>query len=139
MKLIFENQSNTKVSKRLFSEILKRLHAEIPDIKESEVELLITDNCEIQRINKAYRDKDKPTDVLSFAEREIGSNSDSLGQIIISIERAEEQAKELGQRLSEELRFLFTHGLLHLLGYDHEKPEDEKIMLEKAYKILRRI
>lgn len=142
MKLILENQSKYKVSKRLFTEIIKRLHREIPDVYEDEVELLLTTNAEIQKLNKSYRGMDKATDVLSFSDRDIegvrGENT-CLGQIIISVERAEEQAKELNQTLVEELKFLFTHGLLHLLGYDHEKPEDEKVMLEKAYKILGRV
>lgn len=142
MKLILENQSKYKVSKRLFTEIIKRLHREIPDVYEDEVELLLTTNVEIQKLNKSYRGMDKATDVLSFSDRDIegarGENT-CLGQIIISVERAESQARELDQTLVEELKFLFTHGLLHLLGYDHEKPEDEKVMLDKAYKVLGRV
>jgi probable rRNA maturation factor len=126
MNLIFENQSKHKVSKRLFTEIIKRLHREVPDVYEDEVELLLTTNSGIQKLNKDYRGIDKATDVLSFSDRDIegarGENT-CLGQIIISVERAESQAHELNQTVVDELKFLFTHGLLHLLGYDHETPK----------------
>lgn len=133
MKLILTQ--NNKISKKLFTDLLKKL----PKIPEENVELLLTNNEEIHAINKQYRNIDRPTDVLSFAERE-SPNPDPkfLGQIIISLDRAQEQAAELNQSLEEELRFLFVHGLLHILGYDHEKPEDEKIMLKEAYRILGR-
>lgn len=133
MKLTITQQA--KISKKLFSDLLKKL----PPIPEENVELLLTNNEEIHAINKQYRNIDRPTDVLSFAERE-SPNPDPkfLGQIIISLDRAQEQADELNQSLEEELRFLFVHGLLHILGYDHEKPEDEKVMLKEAYRILGR-
>ena len=127
---------SAKIPAKIFTDLLKKL----PPIPEENVELLLTDNEEIHAINKQYRNIDRPTDVLSFAERE-SSNPDPkfLGQIIISLDRAQEQADELNQSLEEELRFLFVHGLLHILGYDHEKPEDEKVMLKEAYRILGRV
>jgi probable rRNA maturation factor len=106
-----------------------------------EVELLLTDNKQIQELNKTYREKDYATDVLSFPEEAESPSSElprSLGQIVISIEKTKEQAEELGQTFMEELRFLFTHGVLHLLGFDHMEPEEEKLMLKKAYAILGR-
>lgn len=99
-----------------------------------EVELLLTTDENIQVLNKRYRNKDKPTDVLSFSL----NDPLHLGQLVISVDRAKIQAKQIGQPLEDELQFLFTHGLLHLLGYDHENPEDEKVMLAKAYKLLQR-
>ena len=124
---------NTK-SPKLFTDLLKTSAN-----PEENVELLLTNNEEIHAINKQYRNIDRPTDVLSFAERESPSPDPKfLGQIIISLDRAQEQADELNQSLEEELRFLFVHGLLHILGYDHEKPEDEKVMLKEAYRILGR-
>lgn len=141
MRLDFNNQTDENISEKPFTALLERLPQIIPGITEQRVELLITDNKTIRELNKTYRDIDKATDVLSFAERELPADlphESTLGQIVISVERAHEQANELGQSLGEELRFLFTHGLLHLLGYDHENPEDEKIMLEKAYKLLGR-
>lgn len=133
MNLIYANETKNKIPKSIFKKILDILPLFI-EIKKNGVELLLTDNKSIQALNKQYRQKDSPTDVLSFGFDE----GASLGQIVISVERAEEQAKELGQSLKKELEFLFTHGLLHLLGYDHENKDDEELMLQKAYKILGR-
>lgn len=134
MKLTIVNSTSTKVPKTLFTTILKRLPEVLPPIAQSELELLLTTDEEIHALNKTYRGKDRPTDVLSF-----GLEDDTnLGQLVISIPRAKEQAVQIGQSLNEELRFLFAHGLLHLLGFDHEDPADEKVMLEKAYKLLGR-
>jgi len=133
LKLIYLSKADT-VEQSIFEEILKRLPELKENISGTTVELLITNNDEIQTLNAKYRQKDYPTDVLSFPF----SDGDSIGQIVISVDKAKEQAKELGQSQEEELQFLFAHGLLHLLGYDHEDPEDEKIMLAKAYKLLNR-
>lgn len=135
MKLNFLNKTDKKIPKSLFTQLLKTLPKVEPHVKQTEMELLLTDNTEIHELNRVYRGKDRPTDVLSF-----GLEDDvNLGQLVISVERAEEQAKEVGNTFEEELRFLFAHGTMHLLGYDHEVPEDEKIMLEKVYQLLGRI
>ncbi|MCR5308606.1 MAG: rRNA maturation RNase YbeY [Bacilli bacterium] len=102
------------------------------------------DNEEIHKINKEYRKIDRPTDVISFAfldnedrEKEYKSGMPViLGDIYISLDKANEQAKEYGHSLKRELCFLFVHGLLHLLGYDHMKKEDEDIMFPLQDKIL---
>ncbi len=139
MKLNFLNDQAAKISPSLFDDLLDRLCLVHSPLPHESVELWITDDSSIQNLNRDYRGKDKPTDVLSFSFLESDpTNKSSLGQIIISLETAEHQAAELGQSLEEELRFLFTHGLLHLLGYDHETPAEEKVMLEKAYKVLGR-
>jgi probable rRNA maturation factor len=144
MRLNFLNDQATEISPSLFDDLLDRLDLVHSPLQHESVELWITDDSSIQNLNRDYRGKDKPTDVLSFSFLEGNpdpsdpTNKSSLGQIIISLETAQCQAAELGQSLNEELRFLFTHGLLHLLGYDHETPAEEKIMLEKAYKILGR-
>ena len=92
--------------------------------------LLFTGNDEIQVINREYRDKDQPTDVISFAYHEtedfdIGPY-DTLGDIVISLERVVEQAKEYNHSDKRELFYVLTHGILHLLGYDHIEEEDKK-------------
>ena len=94
--------------------------------------LLFTGNDEIQVINREYRDKDQPTDVISFAYHEtedfdIGPY-DTLGDIVISLERVVEQAKEYNHSDKRELFYVLTHGILHLLGYDHIEEEDKKEM-----------
>ncbi len=83
-----------------------------------EIELLIVDNKEIQKLNKEYRGINKPTDVLSFPLTD--TPQAPLGSIVISIDKAKEAATEYGHTLDEEIALLFIHGLLHLLGYDHE-------------------
>lgn len=102
---------------------------------------------EIRKINKQYRNIDKPTDVLSFPmfekeelEEKIEKNDfaheDILGDIIISIEKVEEQAKEYGHSFERELSYMVVHGFYHLMGYDHIEEEDKKIMRPKEEKIL---
>jgi probable rRNA maturation factor len=113
----------------------------------SDAELSITfvNNDEIQVINREYRQKDAPTDVISFAMQESGEGEIEiigadmpvmLGDIIISIERTKEQALDYGHSFERELGFLAVHGLLHLLGYDHMNEEDEKAMFTRQEEIL---
>ena len=107
-----------------------------------EVDVSIVDNASIHVINRDYRHVDRPTDVISFAffdDEEEVINEDapnSLGQIIISYEKAEEQARLYGHSLKREMSFLFVHGLLHLLGYDHMEKEDEIEMFRLQDEIL---
>ncbi|KPB05300.1 rRNA maturation factor [Bacillus sp. CHD6a] len=112
----------------------------------AELSVTFVNNDRIQEINREYRDKDRPTDVISFAMEEMGEgeieihyDEDAprmLGDIIISIPKAEEQAEEYGHSVKRELGFLALHGLLHLLGYDHENEADEKVMFDKQKEIL---
>ena len=102
--------------------------------------LLLTGNDEIQVINREYRDKDQPTDVISFAYHEtedfdIGPY-DTLGDIVISLERVVEQAQEYNHSPKRELFYVLTHGILHLLGYDHIEEEDKIEMRTKEEEIL---
>lgn len=101
--------------------------------------VIIVDNEKIHEINKTYRNVDRETDVISFA-LEDGENIEfpirNLGDIYISIDKAREQAKEYGHSLRREICFLLTHGFLHLLGYDHMKEDDEKVMFSLQEEIL---
>lgn len=111
-----------------------------------EVSLTFVTNEEIREINREYRGKDTPTDVISFAMEEQGEGEIEiigdedfptvLGDIVISVERAKEQAEEYGHPYRRELGFLTVHGFLHLLGYDHMNEEDEKVMFGKQDEIL---
>lgn len=112
---------------------------------DAELSITIVDNETIQEINKQYRDKDQPTDAISFAleehgEEEIEIRGDNLprhlGDIIISIEKVNEQANEYGHSFNRELGFLAVHGFLHLLGYDHMTTEEEKEMMERQDHLL---
>lgn len=100
---------------------------------------MLTDNGTIQELNRSYRGVDRATDVLSFSQREgPGADPDDpiLGDVVISVERAQEQAADYGHSLEREIGFLAVHGVLHLLGWDHELPEDEKRMMAKTEEVL---
>ena len=101
--------------------------------------VIIVDNNKIHELNKEYRGIDRVTDVISFALEDfhdIDLEIRMLGDIYISYEKAKEQADYYGHSYLRELSFLTIHGLLHLLGYDHMKKEDEKIMFKKQEVIL---
>lgn len=105
-----------------------------------EFNIILVDNKKIHELNKIYRRVDRPTDVITFAleDHEDIEFADGrvLGDIYISIEKAQEQAKEYGHSFMRELAFLCIHGFYHLLGYDHMTEEDEKIMFAKQEEVL---
>lgn len=104
------------------------------DLTQKEIELIICHNDYIQELNKEYRGIDKPTDVLSFPLEDMPYSP--IGTIIISADYVADKAKEYGHTLNEEFTLLYIHGLLHILGYDHEVDsgehrEEEKNIIEK--------
>jgi probable rRNA maturation factor len=110
-----------------------------------EMSVSFVDDERIHEINKQYRDKDRATDVISFAMEEMGEGEieiigadfpRTLGDIVISIPTTKLQAEEYGHSFKRELGFLAVHGCLHLLGYDHMTEEEEKIMFTKQKDIL---
>lgn len=110
-----------------------------------EIDVSLVDDEEIHQINRDYRKVDRVTDVISFAFNDDDNPADiilnpevprMLGEILICLPQAKRQAEQIGNSLQRELSFLFVHGLLHLLGYDHMKPEDEAIMFPLQDKIL---
>ncbi|MDU0811454.1 rRNA maturation RNase YbeY [Bacillus siamensis] len=112
---------------------------------QAEVSVTIVTNEEIREINRDYRGKDTPTDVISFALEEEGEDEVEivgadmppvLGDIIISADRTKEQAEEYGHSFMRELGFLAVHGFLHLLGYDHMTKEEEEEMFSKQKDLL---
>lgn len=110
-------------------------------VKKATFNIIFITDSEIQKINKQYRNQDKPTDVISFALEENKKEQAFLkervlGDIYISIDRAKKQADDYNHSLKRELCFLAVHGLLHLLGYDHQTKEEEKIMFKKQELIL---
>ena len=108
-------------------------------IENSEFNIIFVDSNKIHEINREYRNVDRVTDVISFAledNLDIKLDHRVLGDIYICVERAHEQALEYGHSFLREICFLSVHGLLHLLGYDHMKEEDEKVMFTKQDEIL---
>lgn len=103
--------------------------------------LIIVDNEYIHELNRDYRNIDRETDVITFALEDedsiiLPNDERVLGDIYISIDKAESQALEYGHSLLRELSFLAVHGFYHLLGYDHMRPEDEKVMFKKQEEVL---
>ncbi|MGN7761169.1 rRNA maturation RNase YbeY [Paenibacillus sp. 22594] len=136
----------------LLENILQKA-GQLEGIDEGEVDLTFVNNERIHELNMEYRGIDRPTDVLSFAMNETGEDELEiiytaqddeegedvpyvLGDIIISVTRAQEQALEYGHSLERELGFLFVHGFLHLLGYDHQDAASEAEMMSKQEHVL---
>ena len=110
---------------------------------DAQVDLSLTDNEGIRVINREHRDKDQETDVLSFPQydslkdlEEIEEEFLYLGDIVISVEKALEQAEQYGHSFEREMCFLVVHSMLHLLGYDHMTPDEESEMKELQSAIL---
>ncbi|WP_106768354.1 rRNA maturation RNase YbeY [Paenibacillus faecalis] len=159
LQLVWNNeQEEFDISDELIS-LLERIlqqAGKAEGITEGEVDLTFVDDKQIHELNKEYRGIDRPTDVLSFAmneetdeelqiiyeldeEDELNSVPDVLGDIIISVSRAKLQSEEYGHSLERELGFLFVHGFLHLLGYDHQDAESESVMMGKQEAILAQV
>lgn len=138
-------------------ERIARRAAELEGLQNFEVQIILADNDFIHQLNRDYRQVDAPTDVISFPandlekplaealqeglQPEMSEYGDAifLGEIYISVDRAQEQAEEYGNTLEEELCFLTVHGMLHLMGYDHIEAADEQIMRAKQREILGRV
>lgn len=111
----------------------------------TELSVLIVDNNYIQELNCLYRNKNVPTDVLSFGMNESSDEEPDIdfpgdvniiGDIVISLEQASVQSKEYGHSLERELAYLLAHGILHLLGYDHETEEEKTTMRNLEEKVM---
>lgn len=114
----------------------------------AEISITFTDNNGIQRLNRDFRGLDRPTDVLSFPLTDYEAIDTpladelcgSLGDVVLSLERAREQAEEYGHSLDREIAFLTVHSMLHLLGYDHETGEEDELdMRRRQSEILKNI
>ncbi|MEN1969365.1 rRNA maturation RNase YbeY [Lentibacillus sp. N15] len=147
MHIDFHDQTNSVPSDTI--DLLQRLldfAAEQEEVSnEAEISINFVNNDEIQELNRNYRQQNKPTDVISFAMQETGEGELPvvgediplvLGDIVISIDRAKEQASDYNHSLEREIGFLSVHGFLHLLGYDHMEKEEEEEMFQKQEDIL---
>lgn len=125
---------------RLIREVLAK-GAELQQVREdAEISVLICDGPVIHELNRTYRGVDAPTDVLSFAlnegEDDVPEEEAELGDIVINLDRAEEQAAEYGHSREREVAYLAVHGFLHILGYDHYDPGEKKAMRAAEEEIL---
>lgn len=123
IKNLTQEKVDSNLLKRVARIVLKGENGKIEDIS-----VAIITAEEIRKLNKKYRGKDKPTDVLSFEASEMDF---SLGEIVICPAEIKQSAKELGLSFEKELARVFIHGLLHLLGYDHEKGFKEAKLMEQ--------
>lgn len=130
MKVNYFNQQ--AMDTKPYELILDKVFETIDETKT--MQIIFVDNDTIQQINQMYRQKNQPTDVLSFVNDE--EQDDSLGDIFISIDKAQEQAKTYGHSLKREIGFLAVHGYLHLKGYDHETKAQEEVMFKLQEDIL---
>jgi probable rRNA maturation factor len=106
---------------------------------DAELSLSLVDDLQIGRLNQQYRNRARPTDVLAFPMREgecTEVNPYLLGDVVISLDTAQRQAASRGYSFEEELSFLLIHGILHLVGYDHENPGSEARRMRKKEKAL---
>ncbi|WP_136606547.1 rRNA maturation RNase YbeY [Paenibacillus dokdonensis] len=156
LQLAWNNeQEEISISEELVStlELLLQKAGEAEGVLDGEVALTFVDDKQIHELNMEYRGIDRPTDVLSFAmneftdeeldivyeleeDEELQDMPEMLGDIIISVNRAQVQSEEYGHSLEREIGFLFVHGFLHLLGYDHQDKESEAEMMGKQEAVL---
>lgn len=156
LQLAWNNeQEDFQISEELIAllEVILLKAGEAEGVTDGEVDLTFVDDEQIHELNREYRGIDRPTDVLSFAMNEITNDEleiiyeieegeelesvpDVLGDIIISVPRAKQQSEEYGHSLERELGFLFVHGFLHLLGYDHQDEASEAEMMGKQEAVL---
>ncbi|MDD7305626.1 MAG: rRNA maturation RNase YbeY [Peptoniphilaceae bacterium] len=152
MRLLINNTTDQVIDfdcdlKKVCEEVFK-----LEGIKtDLEISLTFVDKDEIHRLNKEYRNVDRPTDVLSFpiysskeelilAEKNFKANFDlALGDIVICMDIAKDQAEEFGHSLERELMYLACHSILHLLGYDHMKDADKKVMRSKEKIVMKNL
>jgi probable rRNA maturation factor len=136
IKLPYKNITKQTIKK------IATLTAERLDIQNAFITIIVTDDPYIQNINREFRGLNEPTDVISFSNREnpfpeVDTAEEEIGDIYISLERAERQSIEYRETLLDEIKRLVIHGMLHLMGYDHERSdEDEALMLKKEEEII---
>ena len=148
MELVLIDQIDSGILKDFeadFMHILNNASSRLKIHPKACLSVILVNDEQIHEINRDYRKIDRPTDVITFAiqdtqEEIVGLVMDDieqeLGDIFINLDAVIRQAKEYGHSERREMCFLFTHGLLHLLGYDHMNPEDEKVMFGLQHELL---
>lgn len=145
MELIFENEQMLYPDTSAYEMLIEKAIETCLELEavttELEISILLVDNAGIREINREHRQLDKPTDVLSFPqfnskEELAGAHYAALGDIVISLEKAAEQARDYGHSMEREVGFLTVHSVLHLLGYDHDTEERTAAMQDREKAIL---
>ena len=143
VRITYENKATEKKEYENIIESVCQEGAYIYGLDEdAELSVVLCDNAYIHELNKTYRNIDRPTDVLSFALNEgeeegyDGPDTKLLGDIVISLDKTQEQAEEYGHSVERELAFLIAHSMLHLFSFDHMEEEERKQMEEKQEDIL---
>lgn len=137
IKINYINQyDNNKSYKKIINYIIKKGYKDLKLSDKMIISVVLMNNEMIHELNKTYRDIDKPTDVLSF---ENDSDLYEIGDVFISIDKIQEQAKDLNHSFEYELAYIATHGFLHCLGYDHILDEDNIEMTEKQNIIMNNV
>lgn len=147
IQIIDETETETVNHLKLVHDILNFAGTYLKLPSNTEISVTLMGNDAIQKINKKYRSNDKPTDVISFAindyidpiikDDEFDEIPINLGDLMISLDKVNEQSQKLGHSYERELGFLCVHGLLHLKGYDHMEPDDEQQMIQIQKNIMR--
>lgn len=118
-------------------EFLRKVASKLLKNEDKEISIVLVDEKKIRQLNKKFRREDKPTDVLAFPlGGEFISTRDLLGEVIISVESAQKEAKKRNHSLKEEIVLLLIHGILHLKGYDDKRKEEKELMRKKEREIL---
>lgn len=142
INLLITDEIKSGTDSKLFTDCAEAVFSMLnTEFDACEISLLITGDSRIKELNGQYRGKDAPTDVLSFPMSDDPfAEGGMLGDIAISLDRAKEQAEEAAIRVERELAFLFIHGVLHLMGFEHENdPDDEEEMFDLQEEILRNL
>ena len=151
VELVYKNVEENKEYEKIINLVIEKCFGvERLENLNLYISITLTTPSEIRTINNEFRNIDKETDVLSFPMFEkneidemvkLGSNEipETIGDIVISVDRVKEQAEEYGHSFERELAYMVVHGFYHLMGYDHIEPEDKAIMRPKEEKILNKL
>lgn len=131
MKINIINYFNEVDYSKTITNVLDKA-SNIMDTKDKSINVILVDNQQIRNMNMQYRHKDYATDVLTFPDGYLNQ----LGDVIVSIEKCQEQAMDYAHSFERELGFLVVHGYLHTLGYDHQTPDEEEEMIKLQKQIL---
>ena len=141
--VFFNNKARASLQEKFFEDIAVIFYKTAKFKKHLPISFAILNNNDMQKFNKIYRGIDAPTDVLSFSEKdsieEFPIKEKFFGEIIISLQKAREQAKKNKHSLESEMCILFVHGLAHLSGYGHNNNSEEKVMKKLEKNVLEKV